>query len=59
MHTEEKMLQAEVEFWRYMIVSRRGSVSEQVTERMIYACDLAERKLLMMDQEPAISVREQ
>jgi hypothetical protein len=54
MQTEENMLQAEIEFWRYMIESRRGSVSEQATERMLYACQLAERKLLMM-QKPSLS----
>jgi len=50
MQTEENMLLAEIEFWRYMIQSRRGTVSEQATERMLYACELAERKLLMMDR---------
>lgn len=50
MQTEENMLLAEIEFWRYMIQSRRGTISEQATERMLYACELAERKLLMMDQ---------
>ena len=49
MQTEEKMVQAEIEFWRYMIKSRRGTVSEQATERMLNACELAERKLMMMD----------
>ena len=49
MQTEENMLQAEIEFWRYMIESRRGTVSEQATERMLNACELAERKLMMMD----------
>lgn len=44
------MLLAEIEFWRYMIQSRRGTISEQATERMLHACELAERKLLMMDQ---------
>jgi hypothetical protein len=48
MQTEENMLQAEIEFWRYMIESRRGAVSEQATERMLNACELAERKLMMM-----------
>jgi len=43
------MLLKEIEFWRYMIESRRGSVSEQATERMLNACELAERKLMMMD----------
>ena len=49
MQTEENLLQAEIEFWRYMITSRRGTVSEQATERMLYARHLAERKLLMID----------
>ena len=49
MDTEENMLQAEIEFWRYMIESRRGSVSEQATERMLHACELAERKLMMIE----------
>ena len=48
MQREENMLQAEIEFWRYMIESRRGTVSEQATERMLHACGLAERKLMMM-----------
>ena len=47
MQTEEEMLQAEIEFWRYMIESRRGTISEQATERMLNACELAERKLMM------------
>ena len=51
MQTEENMLQAEIEFWRYMIESRRGTVSEQATERMLNACELAERKLLMMGSD--------
>ena len=50
MHTEENMLQAEIEFWRYMIESRRGTVSEYATERMLNACELAERKLMMMER---------
>lgn len=48
MQTEEDMLQAEIEFWRYMITSRRGTISEHATERMLNACELAERKLMMM-----------
>ena len=48
MQTEENMLQAEIEFWRFMIESRRGIVSEQATERMLSACELAERKLILM-----------
>lgn len=51
MQTEEKLLQAEIEFWRYMIEGRRGTVSEQTTERMQSACELAERKLMMMSDE--------
>lgn len=48
MQTEEDMLQAEIEFWRYMITSRRGTISKHATERMLNACELAERKLMMM-----------
>ncbi len=59
MQTEENSLQAEIEFWRYMITSRRGTVSEQATERMLYACRLAERKLLMMDTALSVSDLEQ
>ena len=50
MQTEENLLQAEIEFWHHMIESRRGTVSEQATERMLNACELAERKLMMMDR---------
>lgn len=53
MQTEEDLLQAEIEFWRYMIESRRGTVSEQATERMLNACALAERKLMMMTPGPS------
>jgi hypothetical protein len=55
MQTEENMLMAEIEFWRYMIKSRRGTVSEQASERMLNACELAERKLLMMGEFPSAS----
>lgn len=55
MQTEKSMLQAEIEFWRYMIKSRRGTIPEPATERMLYACNLAERKLLMLDRESSIS----
>lgn len=54
MQTEENMLQTEIEFWRFMIESRRGTVSEQATERMLSACELAERKLMMMDQASSL-----
>jgi DUF438 domain-containing protein len=49
MQTEEEMLKAEIEFWRHMIKSRKGTVTEQATERMRNACELAERKLMLMD----------
>ena len=49
METEQNMLLAEIEFWRYMIESRRGHISEQAAERMLHACKLAERKLMMME----------
>ncbi len=59
MQAEEKMLQAEIEFWRYMIESRRGTVSEQATERMLNACELAQRKLMMMDSKsPPVRTRQ-
>lgn len=48
MQTQEHMLQAEIEFWRFMIESRRGKISEQATDRMLSACELAERKLMLM-----------
>ena len=47
MQVNEEMLKAEIEFWRFMIESRRGTVSEQATERMRNACELAERKLTL------------
>jgi hypothetical protein len=49
METEENMLLAEIEFWRYMIESRRGAISEQASQRMLDACELAQRKLMMME----------
>ncbi|MGD9021303.1 MAG: hypothetical protein PVJ71_01215 [Lysobacterales bacterium] len=54
MQLDKEMLQAEIEFWRHMIVSRRGMVSEQVMKRMHDACALAERKLVLMrSSEPS------
>jgi len=50
METEENLLLAEIEFWRYMIESRRGAISEQASQRMLDACELAERKLMMMER---------
>lgn len=59
MQAEEDLLQAEIEFWRYMIESRRGTVSEQATERMLNACELAQRKLMMMDsRSPPVQTRQ-
>jgi len=49
MQADEEMLKAEIEFWRYMIESRGGTISEQATERMHNACELAERKLILMN----------
>ena len=49
MQVKEEMLKAEIEFWRYMIESRRGTVSKQATERMRNACELAERKLTLVN----------
>ena len=50
METEENLLLAEIEFWRYMIESRRGAISEQASQRMLDACELAQRKLMMMER---------
>jgi len=59
METEETMLLAEIEFWRYMIESRRGTISEQASERMLHACELAQRKLMMMAcTSPRIETRQ-
>ena len=55
MQKEENMLQAEIEFWRFMIESRRGKVSEQATERMLDACELAERKLMMISDSVSLT----
>ena len=49
METEASMLLKEIEFWRYLIESRRGTISEQATERMLNACELAQRKLMLID----------
>jgi hypothetical protein len=58
MQTEENMLRTEIEFWRYMIESRRGNASEQATERMLNACELAERKLMMVNDSTSIVDRQ-
>lgn len=49
MQTEEKMLRAEIDFWHFMIENRNANVSEQATERMFRACELAERRLMMVE----------
>ena len=46
MQKDKQVLQAEIEFVRFMIESRKGTVSEPVTGRMLNACALAERKLM-------------
>ena len=59
METDEKLLLAEIEFWRYMLESRRGTISEQASERMLHACELAERKLMMVEcASPSIETRQ-
>jgi hypothetical protein len=47
----EHLLQVEVEFWRRMIKSRRGTVPAQALERMTHALELAQKKLLMIREE--------
>jgi hypothetical protein len=58
MQADIEMLKAEIEFWRYMIESRRGNASEQATERMLNACELAERKLMMVNDSTSIVDRQ-
>jgi len=59
MHKKEKMLLAEIEFWRFMIESRRGTTSEQATERMRNACELAEHKLMKVAAQPKGNMHQQ
>jgi hypothetical protein len=47
MEADEEMLKAEIEFWRFMIENRKGTVSKDAIERMLNACALAERKLML------------
>jgi hypothetical protein len=54
MHTLEQMLKTEIEFWRSMIENCEEGDTQQTTERMIQACKLAERKLLMIQEEPLL-----
>jgi hypothetical protein len=59
MRIDEEMLRTEIEFWRSMIESRRGTVSEQAIERMNNARALAERKLVLMDGDvPPVETRQ-
>jgi len=48
MQVDEEILETEIEFWRDMMTSRRGTVSEQAYERMVNACELAEKKLMLV-----------
>jgi hypothetical protein len=48
------MLKVEIEFWYSMIEGRAEGTTQQATERMIYACKLAERKLLMIQEESSM-----
>jgi len=48
MQVDEETLVTEIEFWRDMIASRRGMVSEQAYERMVNAYALAEKKLMLV-----------
>jgi hypothetical protein len=54
MHTTEQMLKVEIEFWHSVIEGRAEGTTQQATERMIYACKLAERKLLMIQEESSM-----
>ena len=53
MQVTEHMLKEEIEFWRSMIENRKGEISEQTAERMINARELAERKLLLVQEGPS------
>lgn len=53
MYKQKEQLQAEIEFWRFMIESRRGTISDQTAERMRNACELAEHKLMRLDDAPS------
>jgi hypothetical protein len=50
MQTTEQMLTAEIKFWRSMIEGPEEGTTQEVVERMIQACKLAERKLLMVQK---------
>jgi hypothetical protein len=51
MYTNEQMLKVEIEFWRSMIEAPEAGTTQLATERMIQAYKLAERKLLMIQEE--------
>ena len=54
MRITEHMLIEEIEFWQSMIESQQENQSEQTAERMNNARDLAERKLLMIQEKPSL-----
>lgn len=59
MQVDEETLETEIEFWRDMIASRRGMVSEQAYERMVNACALAEKKLMLVrNVSPVVETRQ-
>jgi hypothetical protein len=48
------MLEAEIEFWQSMIEGPEEGTTQQAIERMTHACKLAERKLLMIQEESSV-----
>jgi len=47
----EQMLKEEIEFWRSMIKNKDEDATEQAVERMCYALDLAEQRLLLLSDD--------
>jgi len=59
MQVDEETLLTEIEFWLDMIASRRGTISEQAYERMVNACKLAEKKLMLVrGSSPVVETRQ-
>lgn len=59
MQVDEETLLTEIEFWRDMIASRRGMISEQAYERMVNARELAEKRLMLVRTfSPATETRQ-
>jgi len=54
MRITEHMLIEEIEFWQSMIESQQENQSEQTAERMNNARELAERKLLLIQEKPSL-----